>query len=143
MLLYQNGRFYRDNISFAIPDGFYVEDDGDVTDEYGFCAWDPAREYLCCWRFYEDCLGTAEELGGWFLPECGMVPITEIAPIRRNGLSGHFVLYRDRRRQYYELRFDLGEGREFSLLAETRRKDIRRLVDAPAFQAVLEGIRAE
>lgn len=142
MLLYKDGRFYGERVSFAIPEGFYVEDDRDVTDEYGFCAWDPEREYLCCWRFYWDCGDTKEELAKWFCPDCGITPLSEIAPIQINGLRGHSVLYQTRSEQYYEARFDLGEGEEFALLVETRGQNIRRIIESPTFKCVLEGIQA-
>lgn len=143
MLLYENGRFYGKGASFAIPAGFYVEDDRDVTDEYGFCAWDPEQEYLCCWRFYWDCEGTKEELTKWFYPDCGITPLSEITPIQTGGLRGHFILYQTQREQYYEARFDLGEGEEFALLVETRSQNIRRIIERPAFKNVLESIEAE
>lgn len=143
MLLYKNGRFYGEGVSFAIPTGFYVEDVRDVTDEYGFCAWDPEREYLCCWRFYWDCEGTKEELVKWLDPDCGITPLSEITPIQINGLRGYFILYRTRRKQYYEARFDMGEGKEFALLVETRHQNIHRIIESAEFKSVLGGIQAE
>lgn len=140
MLLFQNGRFYQGKVSFLVPDGFYFEDDPDMTSEYGFCAWAPGKDYLCCWRFYEDCLGTAEELRAWFAPDCGLVSLSEITAVEMNGLKGHFVLYKNRNHQYYEARFDLGEGAQLAFLAETL-GDIRRIAARPEFAAALEGIK--
>lgn len=143
MLRYINGRFYREQVSFAVPDGFYVEEDGEILAEYGFCAWDPRREYLCSWRFYENCLGTARELENWFLPDCGMTPLSDVTAIGMNGLNGHFVFYRTRREQYYEARFELGGGKELSFLVESQGGDIRRIAAYPSFQAALVSIRVE
>lgn len=143
MLLFKNGRFYSEKVSFIIPDGFYFEDDPDVIDEYGLCAWDPKKEFLFCWRFCEDCMGTARELESWFLPDCGMVPLSEIAPIQINGLSGHRVFYRTRQAQYYEARFALEEGRELVLLVEGQGRDVRKMAASPEFEAALYGIRGE
>ncbi len=145
MLLYKNGRFYGKKVSFLLPDGFYFEDDPDINVEHGFCAWPPEKDYLCSWNFYEDCWGSKAELENWLSPECGFISLTPITPIQMNGLSGHFLLYKNRQAQYYEARFDLGEGEELSFLTETRErgKDIRQIVVSPPFQAALEGIRAQ
>lgn len=142
MLLYKDGWFYGEKVSFQIPDGFYFENDPDMTGEYGFCAWGPKRKTLFCWRFYEDCAGSAEELRTWFSPDSGTVPLSGIIPIKIHGLTGHYALYRTRREQYYEARFDLGEGEEFVLLVELREGDIRDIVTAPELKAVTDKIWA-
>ncbi len=143
MLLFKNGRFYGEKVSFIIPDGFYFEDDPDRIDQYGLCAWDPKGEFLFCWRFYENCAGTEEELQNWLRPDCGMTSLAEILPIQINGLSGHQTVYGTERVQYYEARFALGEGRELDFLVEGWGKAIRRMAATPEFEAALHGIRAE
>lgn len=143
MLLYKNGRFYGEKVSFLVPDGFYLEVDPEIIGEYGFCAWSPQRDCLCCWRSYDGCGGTAAELETRFFPECGCVPLSPVTPIQLNGLSGHFVFYRDLQKQYYEARFDLTDGDQLSFSVEAQGKDIRRLMDTPECKAVLTGIQAQ
>lgn len=141
MLLYKNGRFYSDKFSFLLPEGFYFEDDPEVNYEHGFCAWPPGRDYLCVWHIYENSRGSAVELANWLLPECGFVGLSPVTPIQVSGLSGHYLLYKNRRNQYYEARFDLGDGEELSFLVETAGEDIRGFVGTPAFHAALSGIQ--
>lgn len=143
MLLYKNGRFYSEKVSFLLPDGFYFEEDPEINCEHGFCAWSPGKDYLCSWNFYGDCYGTSAELESWLSPECGFTALVPVTPIALNGLSGHFLLYQNKQAQYYEARFDLGEGEELSFLAETRGKDLLGIVSSEEFKAALNGIQAE
>ena len=144
MLLHKNGRFYGKKVSFLLPNGFYFEDDPDINVEHGFCAWPPEKDYLCSWNFYENCWGSEAELKNWLSPDCGFTPLSFITPSLINGLSGHFLLYKSRESQYYEARFDLGDGEELSFLVETKKRgrDICQIVKSPEFKAALEGIEA-
>lgn len=142
MLLYKDGRFWGKKVAFLLPDGFYLEDTPDRKWEHGFCAWSPQRDYRCSWRLCRDCAGTAAELERWLSPEFGFTPLSEVAPLEVNGLSGHFLLYENHRKQYYEARFDLGDGEEFVFEAETWDRPIRQVAASPEFRAALEGIRA-
>ena len=144
MILFQNGRFYRDKVSFLVPDGFYFEEDREINEEHGFCVWSPEKDFLCSWNFYEGCMGSRAELENWLSPECGFTPLSPITPIQINGLPGHFLLYKNQRDQYYEARFDLGKGEELSFLVEVPRggRDIRQIVDSTTFKMVLNGMEA-
>lgn len=143
MLQYKNGRFYMGKASFALPDGFYVENDIELIEGSGFCAWDEEQKHLYRWRVFGDCEGTEAELQKWFLPDCGLIPLSEIVPAAVNGLRGHMVLYRSYSSQYCEARFDLGQGDELVLSVETRLGDVEKLPTSPAFRAVWEGLRGE
>ena len=78
----------------------------------------------------------------WFSSDSGAVPLSGIVPIKIHGLIGHYALYRTRREQYYEARFNLEEGKEFVLLAELRQGDIREIVTTPEFMEVTDKIWA-
>lgn len=141
MLHYQNGRFDMGKASFILPDGFYVESDIDLTEGSGFCAWDPERKYLFRWRCFRDCEGPAEELKKWFLPDVGLIPLSEITPVAVNGLTGHGVLYHSRVSEYCEARFDLGEGEQLVLMVESRVEKAKDILSSDAFQAVWKGLQ--
>lgn len=143
MLQYKNGRFYIGKASFALPDGFYVESDIEITEGSAFCAWDSRREYLFHWRYFQDCEGSAEELQKWFLPDCGLIPLSEIVPVAVNGLSGHMVLYRSYRPQYCEARFDLGDGEELVLMVESEKGKAEDIPTSEAFRTVWMGLGGE
>ena len=141
MLLYENGRFDMGKASFVLPDGFYVESDIELIEGSAFCAWDPERKYLFRWRCFWDCEGSAEELKKWFLPDVGLVPLSEITPVSVNGLTGHRVLYRSRVSEYCEARFDLGEGEQLVLMVESRVEKAKDILSSAVFQTVWKGLR--
>ena len=87
MLLYKNGRFHTGKASFALPDGFYLESDIELTEGSALCAWDPERKYLFRWQHFRDGEGSARELQKWFLPDSGLTPLSEVVPVSIYGLS--------------------------------------------------------
>lgn len=140
MLLYKNGRFHIGKASFALPDGFYLESDIELTEGSALCAWDPERKYLFRWQYFHDCEGSARELQKWFLPDSGLTPLSEVVPVSIYGLTGHMVLYRSYRPRYCEVRLDLGAGEELSLMVETREGRAEEIPASPAFRAAWEGL---
>ncbi len=143
MLMYKNGRFYMEKGSFALPDGFYVEGDIDIAGGSAFCAWDPERKYLFHWRYLSGCEDPVEELKMWFLPDCGMTPLSEILPVKVNDLTGYRVLYQSPSAQYCEARFDFGGGEQFVLRVESKAETAEKIPMSKPFQAVWEGLRGE
>lgn len=140
MLQFKNGRFYMGKASFVLPDGFYVKNDIEITDACTFCAWDPEQKYLFHWRYLQNCEGSAEELKKWFLPDCGLIPLSEIVPAAVNGLTGHMVLYRSHSSQYCEARFDMGGGEELVLMVESEKETAEKIRESEAFQTVWNGL---
>ena len=143
MLQYKNGRFYMGRVSFFLPEGFYVEDRIDLLEEDGLTAWEPEQKDLYRWRYYWDCEGAAAELQKWFLPDCGLIPLSEVIPVEINGLMGHMVLYCSRQACFFEARFDLGEAEQLGLTVESKSRDAKKIPASAAFRAVWAGLRAE
>lgn len=114
-----------------------------MMSDYGFCAWPPERNYICCRSIDTGCGGTEAELRRWFEPGCGIVPISEITSVCIGGLYGHELFYKEKRRMYYELRLDLGEGVEFVFWIETRARNIRQIVASDEEKAAIGEIRRE
>lgn len=141
MLRFQNGRFDMGKASFVLPDGFYVESDIDITEGSTFCAWDSQQKYLFHWRYFWNWEGSAEELKKWFLPDCGLIPMSEIVPAAVNGLTGHMVLYRTHSLEYFEARFDLDEGEGLVLRVEGKRGEAENILTSDAFRAVWRGLK--
>lgn len=140
MLLYKNGRFHMEKGSFVLPDGFYVEDDIDIAGGSAFCAWDPERKYLFHWRYLPDCGDAVEELKMWFRPDCGLTPLSEIAPVKVNDLAGYMVLYQSPLAQYCEARFDFSGGGQLALRAESKEEKAENIFASEPFQAVWKGL---
>lgn len=141
MLLYKSGRFYVEGVSFQIPDGFYVETDPDLNYEEGLSAWNPSCSCLYLWMLDKGCADAKTELHK--IVDSAFTPYSEVGSIVANGLSGCFILYGEKKEQYYEARFDLGRGKQFALIVEARKDDIHKVIKSSEFQTVLDGIRAE
>ena len=119
MLLYKNHRFYYENISFQIPDGFYY-DSAPREESDNLIYLHPADEsYDLQLRIEEDCDGSKAELDS-VIYDLSATVVYPVAPISCGGLSGHHATYRSRRTQYYEAWFDLEDGRALTIVVETK-----------------------
>lgn len=140
MLMYKQGRFWAEGASFAIPDGFFVEMDPDVNYERGIGAWDPSCTILYMWNICKEDDGAKQMLESVVKD---YQPLSKITPIVLNGLSGYWGIYGGKSFQNYEVRFDLKNGWQMTLIVENNKYDIREVMASPEFKSALEGIRAE
>ena len=140
MLIYKQGRFWDEGVSFCIPDGFFLETDPDVNYERGIGAWNPTQTCLYMWVISDDEVGTRE---GLEKASCDFKRLSEITPITLNGLSGHWVAYNTRFEEYYEVRFALPGGKQLALILEKEGGKIKTDMDSQEFKDALSGIRAE
>jgi hypothetical protein len=116
MLHFQNGRFYTHGVSFAIPDGFFLETEPEFVHQYGFSAWTSDRSFFVEWDIEENCIGTEKELNHLFLESLNVKQLSRIQPITVNGLLGHQIFYNKWNKCYFEVRLSLKDGAEFVFL---------------------------
>ncbi len=142
MLLYKQGRFYTKGASFIIPDGFYLDTSPDLCYDVGMTALDPTCSHSYIWAIFVSYQGTKETLED--LPQMGCRLLTKSTPIQINGLSGHWIIWTmGIGSGCYEVRFDLGGNKHFTLMMDAHECDIHKIMESAEFHSVLEGIRAE
>lgn len=109
MFRYHNHRFYWNNISFQIPDGFYFDCDPETPGRNTLWLLSSDLDFHISIDVQKHSVDTLEALRNVIIdmmPEC----IAPIAPITVNGLHGHHASYRLIRPRYYEMFLDLGCG---------------------------------
>ena len=142
MLIYKQGRFWAEGISFQIPDGFYLDTSPDLCYDVGITALDPTRSHSYVWAIFVSYQGTKETLED--LPQMGCRLLSKIASIQIGGLPGHWVIWTmGIGSGCYEARFDLGGNKHFTLMMDAHKCDIHEIIESAEFRSVWEGIRAE
>ena len=109
MFRYLNHRFHWNNISFQIPDGYYLDSDPEMPDKNSIWLLSPTLDFriaITIMRSNKDTLSALSDSISDMNPEL----IAPIAPISINGLHGHHASYRLIRPRYYEMYLDLGHG---------------------------------
>lgn len=106
MLQYIGHRLSCDGVSFAIPDGFYLNDKTDDGAENGICLLSPDQTFRLDIGIEHFVYPSQKELAD-VLGEMGYQVLSDIQSITINGLHGHYAAYSGRQHQYYEARFDL------------------------------------
>ena len=109
MFRYLNHRFHRNNISFQIPDGYYLDSDPEMPDKNTIWLASPRLDFhisITVLTGGEDTFSALSDSITDMMPKC----ISPIEPISINGLRGHHASYRLTRSQYYEVFLDLGHG---------------------------------
>ena len=109
MFRYLNHRFHWNNISFQIPDGYYLDSDPEMPDKNSIWLISPTLDFrvsITITTCSEDTLSALSASISDMNPEL----IAPIAPISVSGLRGHHASYRLIRPRYYEVYLDLGHG---------------------------------
>ena len=109
MLQYIDHRFHCNGISFAVPDGFFLDDATEDGVENGLLLLSPDHAFRLGIGI-EHCVFSSEKELTDMLENVGYGIISRIQPISINSLTGHHAAYRGTRHQYYEARFDLSES---------------------------------
>lgn len=119
MFLYRNHRLYYGNVSFQIPDGFFLDANPDEdTDDY-LKLVAPDESYSIDIRFYQDSMDAKAELES-VIHDLRAEIFYPVAPIIMGGLPGYHATYRDRRTQYYEAWFDIEESFTLDMVFYTK-----------------------
>ena len=150
MLLYQKGRFSLEGVSFAVPDGFYLDSDPD-----GVRAETPCMDGLVLYPsdracrvdilLEYDCGAPEEEFAALFAPGSGMYRRGEPRPVACNGLSGFEVWYDTKHEHSYEARFAVEEGarRHNLCLTVTSESPLDELLTRPDIAALRSSLRKD
>ena len=115
MFHYLNHRFHWNNISFQIPDGYYLDSDPEMPDKNSIWLVSPTLDFrvaITITTCSEDTISALNSSISDMNPEL----IAPIAPISVNGLRGHHASYRLIRPRYYEAYLDLGLGELLNIL---------------------------
>ena len=123
MFHYLNHRFHWNNISFQIPDGYYLDSDPEMPDKNSIWLISPKLDFrvsITITTCSEDTLSTLSNSISDMNPQL----IAPIAPISFNGLRGHHAAYRLIRPRYYEIFLDLGLGELLNVLMWSTNDDI-------------------
>lgn len=109
MFHYLNHRFHWNNISFQIPDGYYLDSDPELPDKHSIWLISPKLDFrvaITIMTGSEDSRSALNDSIADMNPEL----TAPIAPLSINGLHGHHASYRLIRPRYYEVYLDLGHG---------------------------------
>ena len=139
MLHYKNHRFHVANVSFQIPDGYFLNTDPEENANNGIRLCNPDKLYSVEIRVDESTRGSEMELA-YVLQ--GMNPriLQPIGPTSVNGIHGHHATYRNTRTQYYELWLDVDAGLTMLVLVVTKADILK--IDVDSVVAAL-GIQME
>lgn len=107
MLFYKNHRFHYEGVSFAIPDGYYLDTNyGDgAADALDF--WTKDKSLRIRIAIEQETKGSLAELNSVIqdLEDC--IVLEGPQAVLMNGLAGHRAVYDSGRRQYCEIRCTL------------------------------------
>ena len=115
MFHYLNHRLHWNNISFQIPNGYYLDSDPELPDKHTIWLISPNRDYRAAVTIMPSDEDTLSALSASISDMNGEL-ITPIAPISVGGLHGHHASYRLTRPRYYEVFLDLGHGELLNIL---------------------------
>ena len=102
MFQYLNHRFHWNNISFQIPDGFYLDSDPEMPDKNTIRLVSPNLDFhisITILNGGEDTRTVLSDSITDMMPKS----VSPIAPISINGLHGHHASFRLTRSRYYEI----------------------------------------
>ena len=112
MLLYENHRFYFGGVSFAIPDGYYLDTNYGDGAENSLDFWTKDMSLRIRIAIEQETKGPLVELNSVIrdLEDC--VVLEGPDAILQNGLAGYKAIYDTGRRQYCEMRYAVPGGGE-------------------------------
>jgi len=113
MLLYKNHRFYCHGISFAIPEGFYLDTNYDDIHQDTLNLWSEDKSLYICVGVHEGTRGARQELS-FILHGLEDILITDpMKPVSLGGLSGYAGAYLSEPKHYWEAHLHIsGEGND-------------------------------
>ena len=115
MFLYHNHRFYWNNISFQIPNGFYLETEPEMEANAFLWLWFPDRQNSLTLHFFDDCMDTKTELEN-VISEITPQWSSPIEAITVNGLRGYHARYHLCHERYYEAWLQLEDSAAFNMV---------------------------
>ncbi len=143
MLLYKQGRFYYDGISFILPDNFCLYTNIGVEYDNGIAFINPEQN-IVVEQFICETNGDIKECFSNSIKEGNFSYIIPITEVTINRLSGWYCLHKNRKEQTFEVRLDVENNKEFSCCIYSRNgKNIVELMKQTVYKSIVEGIRKE
>ena len=149
MFLYKNGRFYAGPFSFALPGGFYLDNESPDAFYNTVMFFSPDHTFLVHMTI-ETATMDAHAAAENDLDECDPEEILQTVTPITHPLPGYEVSYRsdysyESRNQYYSAHFDGGDGQaqESCTVYVTSSVPIDQVLSHPGFQALFASIRLE
>lgn len=143
MLHFKDGKFHAPGVSFAIPDGFFLDTETESQYEYGLNYFSPKQDIYFSIFVDEECGDIQEEMEELLEPGSGLYLQGAITPYNRNGLAGYESRYTDGEHDYYEARFQIPNGPVAVVIAQNERGTTVDLKEHPDVQAVMDTIVAD
>lgn len=142
MLRFMGGRFHMPGASITIPEGFYLNSDPELVDDFGVFIVPKDQAYSVRLSFSND--GRTDEVLREILGQYDEYSmIRENAAIDNNGLRGHDTIYTSSSVGYYEARFQLADQRNLLCLVTTKSAALEGILAGQEFHMVMAGIRRE
>lgn len=154
MIQIKNGRLQKYGLSFALPEGFFLETQSEVGQEDGLEFWSEDETLQMHIDFFCDEENSEETLKSWFLPDSvtgsfNFVLLEPISPVSLDGISGYTAIYRsgddsEEHKEYYELRLDLGKTEDgylqFAIVLQVHKGNVYEVVYSSLFRNILKNI---
>ena len=109
MLQYKNHRFYHEGVSFALPDGYYLDTNYGDGAEDALDFWTKDMSLRIRIAIERETKGPLAELNSVIrdLEDCVIIEGPGASLL--NGLAGYEAIYDTGRRQYCEMRYTISE----------------------------------
>lgn len=151
MFRYRNGRLWVPGLSFALPEGFYIETDSGMMVDNRICLISPSEDFQISFQVYGAESTTHDELTA-LIAEMGFHTIQQPTPICTNGMHGHCAMYKPCKNSteggYFEARYniptqDTDMNRLVVIVQDLSMFDIEKIAQRDEVAWVLRNIRAE
>lgn len=143
MLFFKNGRFYAPGVSFALPDGFYLDTNPDTPHEFGITAWLESRD-IWVDIYLDDESDPLSDLHNLFAEEDScFIPYSPVEEIDLNGMKGFHASYHDSSNDYYECRLIVSADTAVTFFARGCKGTVADWKDQPEIQEFIKNIRKE
>jgi len=134
MLCYKNHRFHYGQISFQIPDGYYIDTDPELISDNSLHLHSPDKLHRLDLQVDTSSKGAIKELAA-VLRDMKHTLVQPTSLLSLNGLTGVHAAYKAEGNQYYEAWVDIARGVSMLILISSKR-DIAKIDTAAILTAV-------
>lgn len=119
MLCYKNHRFHHRQVSFQIPEGFYIDTEPELVSDNSLHLYSPDMLYRLDLQIVTTSNGSSEELAS-VLRDMKHTLVRPTLLLSINGLTGVHAAYRSEGTQYYEAWLDIATGVSMLILVSSK-----------------------
>lgn len=147
MLLYKNGRFYVNKLSFALPDNVYIQTDDAPTYYASGLEMKSADERINMSVYADLEEHSSKEYINDLLSNPIFIRKSETKQISVGGLVGHYAYYESGAHSHCEYRFDAEPTEHCNgitiLVYVDKRVDIVEITQCELVQQLIQSVRSE